>query len=414
MAPNNRLTQQRVAIIPSKNMAFFDDDDIEDDDTSSIGYSLASSVHTNATANDTFALAEFLSTTSPDEFAKPSTKKKLQQRRASRLLSKLRKRGAVTTTTQRSLTTNDAASLKSHSTHDTVPKTPTSTMTRKHIPLPEYHPPPPEIPVPTTTSARPLTQVSYSSTTSSSSSSASTMTSLPSHHHHQQQHPHYSSHSMRDSGVYSEVSDKDYVAPPPVPPPPVPSLDLFPMPPPSIPAKSRARPRRPAPLPADVASAAINAALRNVPEAALRRRSVVRQRHYQQQMEQEEQAIVEQQRNNTISNKACPHCRQHIGSVDQQGQEKEDRRLSCPPALASGMLLKVQAQQNESSLRQMIAQLEKQLADERTSRKKLEQAMSSRQQHSIVMNKREQVAEERDRWKGESLWMQDRIASLPE
>ncbi|KAI8148188.1 hypothetical protein BJV82DRAFT_591168, partial [Fennellomyces sp. T-0311] len=217
-----------------------------------------------------------------------------------------------------------------------------SNAAKKHIPLPEYHPPPPPLP------------------------------------------PVRSSASMRDSGVYSEVSDKDYIPPPPpVPPPPVPCLDQFPMPP-SIPAKSRARPRRPAPLPADVASAAINAALRSVPEAALRRRSVVRPA---------KQAAPPT---------ACPHCRQHIQS------NKEDRRLSCPPALATGLLLK---EQSEGTLRAMIAQLEKQLADERMSRKKLEQAMS-RHQQAVV--KREQVAEERDRWKDNCLWMQDRIALLPE
>ncbi|KAI7852960.1 hypothetical protein BDC45DRAFT_511937 [Circinella umbellata] len=395
---NNRLTQQRVHVIPSKNRAFFDDDDVDDDDTSSVGCSFTSSLYASATSNDTFALAEFLSTTSPDEFAKPSSKKKLQQQhRASRLLSKLRKRGAITNTT-----------------NDTVSKGPTSTAARKHIPLPEYHPPPqPEIPelyqqqLQTKNQNHRLTTMS-----SASSSSTNTTPSLSSNHHHHQQY----SPSLRDSGIYSEISDKDYISPPPpVPPLPIPALDLFPMPPPSIPAKSNARPRRPAPLPANVASAAIHAALRNVPEAALRRQSVIRQQHYQQQQQQQpssgSEKAQQQEKEQELHTGACPHCRQHISSNSFNGKEKDNRRLSCPPALAPGELLIKNT--NESNLRQMILQLEKQLADERLSRKKLEQAIS-RHHHQAVINKQEEVAEERDRWKNESLWMEDRIASLPE
>ncbi|KAG2224816.1 hypothetical protein INT45_005340 [Circinella minor] len=412
---NNRLTQQRVHIIPSKNMAFFDDDDVDDDGTSSTGYSFTSSVYASATANDTFALAEFLSTTSPDEFAKPSSKKKLQQQyRASRLLSKLRKRGAITNTTN--VTTTDSNSIKSNTTNDIVSKGPTSTTARKHIPLPEYHPPPqPEIPTLYQQQQQTKKQ-SYRLTTMSSTSSSSTNTtpSLSSNHHHHHHHQQYAP-SLRDSGVYSEISDKDYIPPPPpVPPPPVPTLDLFPMPPPSIPAKSTARPRRPAPLPANVASAAIHAALRNVPEAALRRQSVIRQQHYQQQQQQQSsgsEKAQQQEKEQELRTGACPHCRQHISSNSFNGKEKDNRRLSCPPALATGELLIKNT--NESNLRQMILQLEKQLADERLSRKKLEQAIS-RQHHQAVINKQEEVAEERDRWKGESLWMENRIASLPE
>ena len=147
-----------------------------------------------------------------------------------------------------------------------------------------------------------------------------------------------------------------------------------------------------------------------MPEAALRRQSVIRLRHSPQQQQNGEKTQPQKQ-GQGLRTGACPHCRQQINNNSSNEKEKDNRRLSCPPALAGGELLSKNA--NESSLRQMILQLEKQLADERSSRKKLEQVLS-RQHHQAVFDKREEVAEERDRWKGESLWMQDRIASLPE
>lgn len=347
---------------PLKNMAFFDDDDSDDeldittyDDASSAVKSIEGSMESRMKA-DTFALAEFLATTSPEEFAKPSKQQQQQFQRASRLLSRLRKRSAKVQ--QRT----DSASIRSG--HTSINSQPSSKS--KHIPLPEYHPPEP--------------------VHDERSSRAPT--------------------ALRDSGVYSETSEKDI--PPPVPPVPAQSVhDLqFPMPP-SVPAKSQARqPRRPAPLPAAVASAAIAVAtsdkspsLRSIPAAALKRRSIVRTRNAQVQTEATE----------TTKASRCPHCRQCINSNDKGGE----RRLSCPPALAPGELLPKTAPTTEETkmLMAMIEKLQMQLAEEQQSRKKLELAMSKHQQ---AQQKEEQVAQERNRWKGDCLWLQDRIALLPE
>lgn len=351
---------------PLKNMAFFDDDDSDDeidtityDDASSAVKSIEGSMDSRMKA-DTFALAEFLATTSPEEFAKPSKQQQQQFQRASKLISKLRKRTAKAQQ-QRS----DSASIRSG--HTSISSQPGSKP--KHIPLPEYHPPEPiHVEHPRTPNA------------------------------------------LRDSGVYSETSEKD-IPPPPVPPVPAQSFhDLeFPMPP-SVPAKSQARqPRRPAPLPAAVASAAIAVAtsdrspsLRSIPAAALKRRSIVRARNAEVQTEATEAT-------ETTKASRCPHCRQCINSNDKD----DERRLSCPPALAPGKLLQRTAPTSEETkmLMAMIEKLQMQLAEEQQSRKKLELAMTKHQQ---AQQKAEQVAQERNRWKGDCLWLQDRIALLPE
>lgn len=414
--PQKNLTQQRAALRPSKNVAFFYDDDDDDDVFSMDDSSIAASMDSTQLQADTFALAQFLASTSPDEFAKPSKKQQNnpQFRRASKLISKLRKRS--TTATLRS----DAASIKSSSASIH------SQQSRKkpnHIPLPEYVPSPP----PTTEPGHPLQQ--------------------DRHQKQQQREQEHQRHPscLRDSGVYSEASDKDVMMhppPPPVPPPPPPAQQQagsqqfqdmeFPMPP-SVPAKSHARqPRRPAPLPAAVASAAIAAAtnepqqqekmpsyrtvstcsslseksvVRSVPSAALKRRSIIRARHAQVQTEDAE--------TQTKQTGACPHCRQVL--PQQQPEAEDHRRLSCPPAMASGDLLSEEEKKEKAAdaqnLMAMIEQLQKQLLEEQQSRKKLEQQMSRQQQAAL---KAEQVAQERSRWKGDCLWLQDRIALLPE
>lgn len=377
----HKLDQQRALFRPTKNTAFFDDDDddfsdyLTTDDTSSMARSLTSSIEANSMRSNTLALAEFLTSTSPEEFAKPSLRKQ-HQRRASRLLTRLRKRP-----TRGSLQTDNSSVISKGSNNNQYQA--------KHIPLPSYQPP-----------------------------------------------------SLRDSGVYSEISDKDvqqYLPPPPVPPVPQTQqqpmqndLQMFPMPPPTVPAKSSARPQRPAPLPEDVASAAIAAAsqqyqhhdLRSVPPAALKRRSIVRNRHVQVQnpkdaSDETTTALSSSSTHNTPS--ACPHCRQHIGAADKKQDEavssdgtstRRHRRLSSPPAMASGVLQKKHstATPDHNTLRQMIERLEAQLAEERQSRQKLEQVML-RNNHQAT-RKMEQVAEERSRWKDDCQWMQSRIASM--
>ncbi|CDH50509.1 predicted protein [Lichtheimia corymbifera JMRC:FSU:9682] len=373
----HKLDQQRAIFRPTKTTAFFDDDDddfsdyLTTDDTSSMARSLASSIEANSMRSDTLALAEFLTSTSPEEFAKPSLRKQ-HQRRASRILTRLRKRP-----TRGSLQTDNSSVISKGSN--------SNQHQAKHIPLPSYQPP-----------------------------------------------------SLRDSGVYSEISDKDvqhYLPPPPVPPVPQTQqqqpmqndLQMFPMPPPTVPAKSSARPQRPAPLPEDVASAAIAAAsqqyqhhdLRSVPPAALKRRSIVRNRHHVQvqsskEASDETAAAAASSAQNAPS--ACPHCRQHIGSADKKQDDgtnaRRHRRLSSPPAMASGVLQQKPstATPDHNTLRQMIERLEAQLAEERQSRQKLEQVML-RNNHQAT-RKMEQVAEERSRWKDDCQWMQSRIASM--
>ncbi|KAJ8663934.1 hypothetical protein O0I10_000209 [Lichtheimia ornata] len=371
----HKLDQQRAIFRPTKSTAFFDDDDddfsdyLTTDDTSSMARSLASSIEANSMRSDTLALAEFLTSTSPEEFAKPSLRKQ-HQRRASRILTRLRKRP-----TRGSLQTDNSSVISKGSN--------SNQHQAKHIPLPSYQPP-----------------------------------------------------SLRDSGVYSEISDKDvqhYLPPPPVPPVPQTQqqpmhndLQMFPMPPPTVPAKSSARPQRPAPLPEDVASAAIAAAsqqyqhhdLRSVPPAALKRRSIVRNRHHVQVQSSKEATDEAATSSSSTHNapSACPHCRQHIGAADKKQDDgtnaRRPRRLSSPPAMASGVLQQKHstATPDHNTLRQMIERLEAQLAEERQSRQKLEQVML-RNNHQAT-RKMEQVAEERSRWKDDCQWMQNRIASM--
>ncbi|KAI8379071.1 uncharacterized protein BYT42DRAFT_567338 [Radiomyces spectabilis] len=421
----NTTFQQPQRFTPrpaAKDVAFFDEDDFDDDEEvdsfiTDFTNGTIDSLDAHRT-DDTLTLARFLANTGPEEFSKNGKKQNQQLKRASRLLNRLRKRPS----TKSSLTSS--ATLLNTSIAGAPKKT--------HIPLPVYTPP------------------SLTSTESSEENSQSEPQPRP------VQRPNSritATSTLRDSGVYSEVSDKDSVAPPV---PPFPSTTAasvnelhFPVPP-SLPLKSQARsqPRRPAPLPASVASAAIAAACRNsaasfdyeprtlsicsnlsdksvlrsVPAAALKRRSV-RIRHAQVQTQtatgQHQPPSSGAASSPETDRRACPHCHQVI-SPSVPLTATEPRRLSCPPVLASGKLLKaVTDKLNESTMTDeakmllgMIEQLKMQLAEEQQSRMILEKAIMSRQMEGT--HKMDQVAREKDRWKGDCLWLSDRIALLPE
>ncbi|KAI8097227.1 uncharacterized protein BX664DRAFT_370796 [Halteromyces radiatus] len=392
------FTQQRAILRPNKNAAFFahDDDDDDDDDLYSMTDDDASSsmVSINSSNNaDTLVLAQFLATTGPEEFLKPSKKQQQnpQFRRASRLFNRLRKKGS---TPFLSLHNNSNISTIS-----TIRSTATSEKQQKstYIPLPVYQPP---------------------------SSTSGINTHLPPTHQRSTQSPPQPSPtrsitsstsrrqlSLRDSGIYSDVSEKEDMIVPPVPPP-------------SLPAKSQHRPspQRPAPLPPSVASAAIASAtasiqqqssthpinrtvsstsatsmttehrsvLRHsgsVPAAALKRRSV-RVRHMQVQTDPPKE-----------DEHVCSQCHQ---------PKQEKRRTSCPSVLPTGQMKQKDHQQLQ--LLAMIEQLKQQLAQEQQSRLQLELAMTRQQTEQQVKD----VAQEKDRWKGDCLWLNDRIALLPE
>lgn len=396
------FNQQRAVLKPLKNTCIFeeeeegyDEDDANDvlDDASSSCYSLSAATHTSAAAavtthdsrNETMMLAQFFSTTGPEELSprpspqsKGDTKTQHQFKRASRLLSRLRKKPTLSAI------------------HTTMAET-ISTPKRTHIPLPAY--PEHEEPIETTPTTN--TYDSYKKPT---------------------QHTNH----LRDSGVYSETaSERDstcyhplYVPPVPTPPPPsaaaltVPTaattafltdLQQFPQPP-----FYKSSPRRPAPLPPAVASAAIASAcsptttgetIRSVPEAALKRRSV-RLRHVQVQTDVKEEELTDE-----IERRACPHCRQSIG------KDHRMRRPSCPPALAStdsSIASSVSSNDEQltdtKALMAMVVKLKSQLAEEKQCRIKLENQMS----------KRDELAKEKDKWAGACLWLNDRIALLPE
>lgn len=346
------FTQQRAVLKPLKNSSaaiIEEEEEADDDDDTSSCYSVAAGPVTKYDSNsrhDTMMLAQFFSTTGPEEYISPSIKNdstKQQFKRASRLLSRLRKKPTLSALHQQ---TDEK---------------------RTHIPLPAYKSPEDDLP-PVSSTQTDATLIKKTTT----------------------QHP------LRDSGVYSETaSDRDSFNLPPVPTPQAPflsDLQQFPQPPFSY----KNFPRRPPPLPPAVASAAIASAcspttLRSVPEAALKRRSV-RLRHVQVQTEQEE---------TSEERRACPHCRQSIGVKERM------RRPSCPPALSSGCVLTASMKKDEydtKALLAMVVQLKSQLAEEKQSRIKLENQMS----------KKDELAKEKDKWAGDCLWLNDRIALLPE
>ncbi|ORE16507.1 hypothetical protein BCV71DRAFT_244571 [Rhizopus microsporus] len=270
MYKTKTLAQQRAFPKPvTKSVALFNDDSDDEE---------------NISMTDTLLLAQFLSTTGPEEYFKEHNKKQLN--RASRLLKKLRKRPSAENNKH-----NPGDSINSNST-------------------------------------------------------------------------------LRDSGVYSETSEKE----------PCMTLHEFHFP---------IVPHRPAPPPPPTPSPGttqnnLPTDIRTVPEAA-RHRKQVRIRHAQVQT----QPSPEQAEDQT----ACPHCHQQVVKAPRT------RRTSCPPALASGPTLEPSAK----LLMAMIEQLKNQLAQEKEYRQKLEQAMYQKE-------RKEQLELEKAKWANECRALDKRLA----
>ncbi|SAM04968.1 hypothetical protein [Absidia glauca] len=469
---NKTFTQQRAILRPNKNAAFFADDDDDEDDDDDL-YSLTddgnSSVTSLSTNADTLVLAQFLASTGPEEFLKPSKKQQQnpQFRRASRLFNRLRKKGAQQGINTATMLSNVSTATKGNLNGSVNSHRSGQTKTT-HMPLPVYQPTTPEIPLTAPNSVHisnpaihatphpahpssnknmaflshqpkprqrhtnhhqeqtvtPTKSTSSSSVTSHNAPNPSTSRSSSSNASRRQL-------SMRDSGVYSDFSEKEDMIPP--------------VPAPSLPVKSQFRssqhhtqPKRPAPLPASVASAAIASATAGtkdalpsqpppipafnqrralsstsasadrrsvirhsgaVPAAALKRRSV-RIRHIQVQTDQPISPAEEK------GEHVCSHCHQPLANGNG------GRRTSCPSILPNGQLIPKQpAVEGSQELLEMIEHLKAQLAQEQHSRLQLEQAMSRQQE---TAKKIDLVQREKDRWKGDCLWLNDRIALLPE
>lgn len=466
------FSQQRATLKPIKNSAIYeeteeeeeDDDAIneEDDvfleDGSSSCYSsgIAGTAGYHDTRNETMMLAQFLASTGPEEYASQIVKNgggdsKAQQqfKRASRLLSRLRKRPTMPV-----LRAGQAAPIAENG--------PPSAIKKNYIPLPVYEAP--EMHATNTTTSHGNTNTTTTNTntntTKSSSPQLPKISTSPTHlnvtpHHHNKsnnrksfnQSTTLSPMQLRDSGIYSEtaserdssvVSSTTYnsSAIPTIPPLPhfLTDLQQFPTPPYVMGTKNSSgsnSPRRPAPMPPAMASAAIAACspssvvststVRSVPEAALKRRSV-RLRHVQVQTETgtstDDLFIAASNAKSQIEDKqACPHCRQVVTVTAASHQRM--RRPSCPPALSSGATLSTQIfdmdmddgkETDAKKLLAMIMNLKSQLAEEKQCRLKLEKAMYQRQSE----DRREMLAKEKDRWAGDCLWLNDRIALLPE
>lgn len=456
---NKAFAQQRAVLKPIKNAPFFDsqhpngilervgeeeEDEEEEEDIFVDDNSSCSINHNGASArSDTLLLAQFLSSTGPEEYVKQDTKKQQQFKKASRLLNRLRKKPTMSALNS-GLHHQQQELLPTATSHHF---TGASTEKKNYIPLPVYDSPDhhhhrnsnnhPQQLYKAVTTSNPSNQnrnngsKNTGTTTTTSKKTATkyaTPTSAPSSSIapsvQRQQHP-ANAGVLRDSGVYSETTlEKDSpltlshsnqssngttTATPPLPRLTSVLGELnFPNPPCSIKQVSN-NPRRPVPLPPAVASAAIATAfpssIRSVPEAALKRRSV-RLRHVQVQTTTEVQddkpipstlATGDQQ--------ACPFCRQHIGNNTKDANRL--RRPSCPPALSSGPTLLSQDNKDDAKmLLGMIMKLKSQLEEEKQCRLELEKVM--RQDRSMIL------AKEKDRWVGDCLWLDDRIALLPE
>ncbi|GAA5805610.1 hypothetical protein EDC94DRAFT_626611 [Helicostylum pulchrum] len=388
------FNHQRAVLKPIKDTAIYEEEEEEDEDADHTNdEDNSSSCHSNGTAvaithdsrKDTMLLAQFLSSTGPEEYAaitdiKQENKTQQQFKRASRLLSRLRKKPTMPV-------------LRSGSPY-------VEPIKKNHIPLPVYEPSMHYNTITTSTTTIAKQNSPSSPIKSSFLNSPPVKKSVE------------SAINLRDSGIYSETnSDRDSsVSSSCIPMPPLPlflnDLQQFPQPPISK-AKS---PRRPAPLPPAIASAAIATAcspascssstLRSVPEAALKRKSV-RLRHVQVQTE-----MGTQTSNDSMDKQACPHCRLVISPSKDFNRL---RRPSCPPALSSGSVLTA-SEGDAKALMLMISKLKSQLAEEKQCRLNLEKAMYQRQSEDRL----HQLAKEKDRWAGDCLWLNDRIALLPE
>ncbi|KAI8062218.1 hypothetical protein BC940DRAFT_349652 [Gongronella butleri] len=129
---NKSFSQQRAILRPTKHAAFFaDDDDDDDDDYDDLSFHEASSM--SSAKADTLMLAQFLSSTSPDQFNKTASLNKKQ--RASRLFNRLKKKSPqLLPLLQKEL----SPALKANSVRSIA-----SADKKRHIPLPVYTPPPP-------------------------------------------------------------------------------------------------------------------------------------------------------------------------------------------------------------------------------------------------------------------------------
>ncbi|KAG2193698.1 hypothetical protein INT46_000135 [Mucor plumbeus] len=441
------------------NAAIFEEEETEDDDNeleeeifmddSSSSYSgtMAAAVAQNS-SNETMLLAQFLSSTGPEEYAKQDTKTHQQFKKASRLLSRLRKRPTMPVL-RPTVTTNTP--------NNNVTVAPIQTEKKmNYIPLPVYNYQHVDLPPSShhhSQKKESLKKINSATTTANNATIANNINK--STRQQQQQQQQQKVNALRDSGIYSETnSEKDapviststaYGPLPPLPPFTSVMNELqFPHPPFAFKLTSpnnyqqsqqhHNNPHRPAPLPPALASATIATAtsvyssdgdtsigtsthIRSVPEAALKRRSV-RLRHVQVQtnnndsIEQEEVEDTEHNqkqmpsRPNAADRQACPHCRQSITLSSSRL-----RRPSCPPALSSGpKLVSLKNTDDAKVLLAMIMKLKSQLEEEKQCRLKLEKAIHQRQSD----DRREQLAKEKDRWAGDCLWLNDRIALLPE
>ncbi|CAO3651671.1 unnamed protein product [Mucor fragilis] len=399
-ANSKAFSQQRAVLKPMKNVAIFEEEELEEDDTdpeleeeifmddSSSSYSGTMAAVAHDSRNETMLLAQFLSTTGPEEYAKQDPKKQQQFKRASRLLSRLRKRPTMPVLRS---ATGAAAAIPNHA-------TPSPTQVEKkmnYIPLPVYDYYPADTPA---TSQQLKKEASKKPTTASASANTSAHHQTSKAKKQQQQqfpHPPYAFKSSSPNNYQQQQQQQQ-----------------------------QNNPRRPAPLPPALASAAIATAtsvcssdggtststrIRSVPEAALKRRSV-RLRHVQVQTTNEHDDGTDKQvssGSNTADKQACPHCRQPITAATSNRL----RRPSCPPALSSGpALVTMKDTEDAKVLLAMIMKLKSQLEEEKQCRLKLEKAIHQRQSD----DRREQLAKERDRWAGDCLWLNDRIALLPE
>jgi hypothetical protein len=378
--------------------------------------------------SDTFMLAQFLSSTGPEEFSNYSSSSSSSSnskkfKKASRILSRLRKQPTMTALGSR----------------------PATEKSKKHTPLQVNYISPLDLTDSTISAISAMSSSAVSESTvvpkvsakigMSSSPSASNINGNNNYNKNTTNHSHkdddndggennndnddnrstnrnsfYSHHNyyynknytnmhqaesvvsstMRDSGIYSEtmshlekpssmmISDMS-----------------FPHPPPS----------RPEPLPPAVASAAIGAAcqpytfltakqLRTVPEAALKRKSV-RLRHIQIQTE----SMIKNEQEQQGEQRSCPHCRQVISPLS-----KRQRRPSCPPALSSGPI------QDKKQLYDIIHSLKLQLDQERKHRQELEKKVDDHH----LNDRKEALLKEKSKWEGDCLWMNNRMALISE
>lgn len=385
-ANNKHLSQQRAVLKPIKSTSLYEEEEEEDvedqesflDDDSSFSSNNNGAALTSDTRNDTMLLAQFLATTGPpEEYGKTDDSKKKQQfNRASRLLKRLRKKPTMT-------------ALR----NEPIPET-TNNERRTHIPLSTYE-----------TIKEDTNQQRTTVSKDNSDKGNFRVSTSSSYKVNKQQ-----SSASRDSGVYSETNSEresclsslsgNYEAVPPLPPFTSMLSDIqFPHPP-----KSN-QPRRPLP-PSIAAIMNTTENVRAVPEAALKRRSV-RLRHVQVQTTEAPSSEFLREKPMAEDKQACPHCRQIITASSDKS-----RRTSCPPALASGLpLLPANDLEDSKVLLAMIMKLKSQLEEEKMCRLKLERAM---QQQKRSDERRELLAREKDKWADNCVWLDDRLAFLPE